>query len=353
LRALILSIVALALAGASPAFAQTALFADDRPIAFTLTGPFPELVRAAPASIKPFPATLTLTEGASAPQSFSIEMRARGHTRRTDGFCRFPPILLRFDKKTVKGTLFDDQKKLKLVTYCRPESDYEQRIVLEYLAYRLDNLITPMSFKVRAAEVTYRSSETDKGVTRFGYLIEDIGDVAYRNDRDELTAPSHAISIAQLDPRASARAALFEYMIGNLDWDFLAALPNTDCCHNSRLIAARNAAPATATNVVPVPYDYDWSGLVDSPYAGPPPGFSIDRVTERVYRGYCASGPQMGAVIDEFRSHRDQMLALVDAEPHLDAAFRAKTERFLNGFFAVLDDPARVQREIIQHCRRQ
>jgi hypothetical protein len=221
MRALIVGLV-LALAAASPALSQARLFSADAPIAFTLTGAFPALTRAAASTETVYPATLQLTEGDVAPRTFAVEMRARGHYRRTAGACRFPPILLKFDKPAVKGTLFGGQHRLKLVTYCRPEPDYEQRIVLEYLAYRLYNLMTPMSFRVRAAEVTYRSSDSDpKPVTRFGYLIEDIGDVADRNGRDEVAGKTHEVSDAQLDPHAAGRAALFEYLIANLDWDFL------------------------------------------------------------------------------------------------------------------------------------
>ena len=344
-------LTAAALAYQAPALAQTRLFSDDAPIAFTLTGPIPTLVHTASTSIKPFAATLTLTEGAGAPQTFPIKMQARGYSRRVGDYCRFPPILLRFDKAQVKGTLFAHQKKLKLVTYCRPEPDYNQHIVLEYLAYRLGNVVTPMSFRVRGAEVTYRSSDGDRGMTRFGFLIEDINDVADRNDRDMLQAASHQVSRSRLDLRATARAALFEYMIGNLDWEFMAGTPGLTCCHNSRFIAARGANAATASDVVPVPYDYDLSGLVDPPYGTPPEGFPIETLTERYYHGYCVTNPVMGEVIDEYRGHRAAMMALIEGEPHLNATYRAKAERFLDGFFAVLDDPGKVQREITQRCR--
>src|SRR5439155_11002015 len=141
------------------------------------------------------------------------------------------------------------QHELKLVTYCRTASDYEQRIVLEYTAYRLYNLITPMSFRVRAADVTYRKDDKDAGVTRFGFVIEDIDDVAERNHLGKLTAATRQITRSQLDPHAEARAAMFEFMIANLDWDFLAGPAGVDCCHNSRFIAAKGAAPATAKGV--------------------------------------------------------------------------------------------------------
>jgi hypothetical protein len=210
-------LVALALLNATTASARTPLFDDNTPIAMTLTGPFAELVRTATGTPKPYAATLTLAQGSDAPQSFAIQMQARGFSRRTLGYCRFPPLALKFDKAQAKGTLFAHQRKLKLVTYCNPAEGYDQHIVLEYLAYRLYNLITPMSFRVRAADVTYRVSAADPGVTRFGFLIEDINEVADRNDREELTAASHQVSQARLDARATARVTLFEYLIGNLD----------------------------------------------------------------------------------------------------------------------------------------
>lgn len=348
-------LMALAWIAVSPASAappQSRLFSDAAQLHIVISAPFPALVRAARASTNPYPATLSVTDGAASAKALPIELSARGHFRRTSGSCQFPPLLLKFDRVTVRGTLFHGQRKLKLVTYCRPPPDYEQRIVLEYLVYRLYNLMTPMSFRVRAAEVTYRNADGRGGaVTRFGYLIEDIDDVADRNGRDKLTAASHQVKATQLDARAAARASLFEYMIGNLDWEFLAASPGADCCHNSRFIAARGASPATATAVVPTPYDFDYSGFVDSPYAGPPDGIPVSRVTDRFYRGYCASNGEIAPVAEEFRAHHAAMMALINNEPHLNQAFRAKTTRFINGFFAVLDDPARVRREIVGHCR--
>jgi hypothetical protein len=251
----------------------------------------------------------------------------------------------------VKGTIFQGQEKLKLVTYCNTPADQEQRIVLEYLAYRLYNLVTPMSYRVRAAEVTYRNGDKDGGLRRFGFLIEDIDDVAERNHREELTATSKQISAAQLDAQAAGRAALLEFMIANLDWDFLAAPAGSDCCHNSRFIAAKDATPATATAVVPLPYDFDYSGLVDAPYAVVPEKLRVNGVTDRLYRGYCVSTGEMPAVIEEFRSHRAEMMALINGDPRLNPRFRAKAARFMDGFFDILDNPTRVQDQIVKKCR--
>ncbi|MGH6910328.1 MAG: hypothetical protein ACREE0_04820 [Phenylobacterium sp.] len=336
---------------ASPAAAKSSLFTEEAPLQLVINAQFPTLVRAAKTSTNPFPATVTVTDGAGPAQTLPVELRARGLTRRTGGYCSFPPLSLTFDKAKVEGTPFQGQKKLKLVTYCNTPADQEQRIVLEYLAYRLYNLVTPLSYRVRAADVTYRNGDKDDGLKRFGFLIEDIDDVADRNKLKELKAASKQVKVTQLDARAAGRAALLEYMVGNLDWDFLAAPAGADCCHNSRFIAAKGATPATAAAVVPLPYDFDYSGLVDAPYAIAPEALKVSSVTERLYRGYCVSTGDMPAVIGEFRAQRAPMMALIANDPRLNPRFRGKATKYMEAFFAVLDDPARVDSQIVKKCR--
>jgi hypothetical protein len=337
---------------ASPAAgAESRLFSDTAPLKIVLTAPFPELVHLAAKSPKPYPATLSVTDGAAAAQTIPIKLTARGLTRRTGGYCKFPPLSLGFDKATVHETVFKGQDKLKLVTYCQNQADYEQRIMLEYLAYKLYNTLTPISYRVRAAQVTYRDSEKDGGVTRFGYVIEDLSDVAARNKAKKLKLTSHQIKASQFDAHAAGRAALFEFMIANLDWDFLAGPAGADCCHNSRFVAPKETA-AALTGVVPIPYDFDYSGFVDAPYAVPPEGLKLERVTQRLYRGYCVSSAEMPALIGEYRAHRAEMTALINAEPGLTPNFRAKAVKFLDGFYDLLDDPGKVDSQIVKHCRQ-
>ncbi len=346
----VFGLMCLAWIGASPAAAKPGLFSADAPLQIVLTAPFRDLVRSAKTSLKPYPATLTVTDGSGPAQSIPIQVRPRGLTRRTAGYCDFPPIQLIFgDKATEHGTVFKGQHKLKLVTYCRDQADYEQRIMLEYLAYRLYNVITPASYRVRAAEVTYRKDDKDAGVTRFGYLIEDLPELADRNHAKVLKLASRQLKPAQFDARAAGRAALFEFMIGNLDWDYTAGPAGAECCHNSRFIAARDTPPLTG--VAPIAYDFDYSGFVDAPYSGPPVGIPVESVTDRYYRGYCASSDEMVSVVGEFRAHRGEMTAMINGQPGLTPKFRTKAIRYVDDFFAILDDPGKVQSQIVKHCR--
>lgn len=242
------------------------------------------------------------------------------------------------------------QNKLKLVTRCRPGTSYEQFLVLEYTAYRLYNEITPLSYRVRPVRTTYRDSAgRRRDETQWNFLIEDSGDMARRNNRVEIQVRSREVPSTQLDPQQAAIVGMFQYMIGNLDWDMVEGSDPEDCCHNGKLFAA------TATSrerVVPVPYDFDYSGFVNASYATPPQGFSTSNVRQRVYRGYCRYNEQAQAAAELFRSRRAQLFAVIDGETRLTQARRNSARAYLEEFYQVLDDPQRFQRRIIDECRR-
>jgi hypothetical protein len=349
LRNAALACAALALLPA-PAAAQTPLFAGEAPVNLTIEASLDTLIGRAARSTAPFPATLTLTRAGGASQSFNIQLSARGLTRRTRGFCQFPPLRIEFARGTVARTLFAGQSRLKLVTHCRPNPKAEERIAIEMTAYRLYNLITPMSFRVRPAQVTYRDTDGRRPPeTRIGVLVEDIDDLARRNGRAEFEA--QRMSPAQLDAQASARYALFQFMIGNLDWSLISGPAGDECCHNTRFIAARGASAAASPTVFPIPYDFDFSGLVDAPYATPPADIPVNSIRSRVYRGFCRHNGQVPAAAAAFRAQRRAMTALIAEEDRLSAAQRQRMTNYLAEFFAILDDPARLDRAVVRRCR--
>jgi hypothetical protein len=328
---------------ASPAAAQAPLFSADDELALTLDAPFGRLVSGAARSTDPFPGTVTL--GAA---SFAIEVAPRGFTRRTGDFCSFPPLRLNFERSALQGTQFEGQNRLKLVTHCRPQSSFAPVGVREYLAYRLYNLVTPLSFRVRPAQITYHDNEGRfNELTRFGFLIEDAGEMARRNDRVELEVAPGSVDSAQLDAASSANLALFQFMIGNLDWSYTSGPPGDDCCHNGKLLAREGET----SGIVPVPYDFDFSGFVGASYATPPPSAPVSNVRTRYYWGLCRHNDQLPAAADLFRARRAAMAALIASETRLNEASRVSSQNYIADFFAILDDPERFDRLIVRRCR--
>jgi hypothetical protein len=337
-----LAAVAMAVAVAGSAAAASPpkpLFASNDMIHFTLKGPISSLAQGSPTSEKAVKGTLAL-QGA-APETLPVELSPRGITRRAHDVCAFPPIRVEFTEKPAAASLFKGQKRLKLVTHCRNAPAFQQYLLLEYAAYKMYSLLTPASFNARLATVDYVDDAGKPIVSRLGFFIEDADDMAKRNDLNRLKTQNR-VPAAQLSARDAARFVLFQDMIGNLDWAMTAGPAGTECCHNSRLIGAENAT----ANLIPVPYDFDFSGMVDAPYATPPAEIPLSSVRVRRYRGFCRHNAEVQAMAPDFLAHRAAFIAVLDTVPQLEDKTKAKASAYLSGFFDLVATPADVTKLI-------
>lgn len=342
------SCVAFFFLAVSPALAAKPhpLFAEDGLIKIRIVAPFKDLIRNAEKSTDPYPATLALL--GDAPEEHAIALSARGLTRRNADVCKFPPLRVEFNDKPENASLFDGQHRLKLVTHCRSPKSYQQYYLLEYAAYKLLNAITPNSLFARLAEIDYVEAQTGEVViTRYGFFIEDTDDAAKRNGLKEIDAVGN-VSIDRIDPNAAAIYALFQYMIGNLDWSMYGGPEGEDCCHNSKLIGDDD----DPFNVlIPVPYDFDYSGLVDAPYAVPPDGINVSSVRTRRYRGFCRHNDQARLAAEEFIRQRDALFAVFDDIPGLEARTAKSAKSYLGDFFNNISDPEKLESRLLDNCR--
>ena len=331
----------LAIALPSAALAQPGpqpLFASDAPIRVTIQGPVSSVARNAAKTTAPQAATLT-----TAGESYPIRLSARGLSRRTGGICSFPPLRVEFAQPPAATSVFAGQKRLKLVTHCKPSSGHQQHLLLEYAAYPIFNLLTPLSFKARLAQVDYAEPSGKVTTSRLGIFLEEFDDVAKRNGLPE-SRVGHRIEVTQLEPQQAARVALFEYMIGNLDWSMRAGPVGETCCHNAKLLSAAGGLH------VPVPYDWDYSGMVDAPYAIPPEGIKVRNVRQRAYRGYCRHNAQVLAAAADFRSKRGAIEGLFSQIPGLEERTRRKALAYLGSFFGEIATDDTVRANLLKDC---
>jgi hypothetical protein len=320
------------------------LFTTSETLVVTMTGPFRDIERKEKYQ-GTYPAKIEFTDELGNATSLEMTVERRGLTRQV--VCRYPPIKLRFDKEAVKGTTFRGQKGLKMVTHCDKASKFEQYYILEMLAYQMYNLITDFSFRVRPLSVTYVDSETgDTQEPHFAFLIEDDGDVAKRNGQKKLQIPRARIS--WLDPKETSNVSLFQFMIANLDFAVLNGPDTKECCHNSKLIGQ---VPGEDP-IYPIPYDFDASGLVNAPYAAPPEGLPVKKVTQRLYRGICKQNDALPAARQKFLDNEGAILALVNNETRLNDKSRQKTIKFLGQFFKIMKSDKDFERQIIGKCRK-
>jgi hypothetical protein len=337
---LLLSLILFAAATAPAAAAPNPLFEASDPTHVIIRGPISTLLRTR--SSTPLAGTLTTAAGEVLPVALSV----RGITRRKSEICDFPPIKVEFTRPPPPTSLFAGQHKLKLATHCQARANFQQYLLLEYSAYKMYNVLTPLSFRVRLANVDYLNDDGRPVISRLGFFIEDAGDLAKRNGLRELHGPS-LVPLETLSPTDGARFALFEDMIANHDWSMRANTQGEDCCHNSKLIGRGGLGPGAA---IPVPYDFDFSGLVSAPYAGPPPQLEIATVRDRSFRGYCAHNAQIAVVAAQFRAARPQVLAALGATPQLEERTLKRASAFIDQFFAKVATDQDINAKLVRRC---
>ena len=255
--------------------------------------------------------------------------------------CDFPPLRLNFAKNTTQNSIFKGQDKIKLVTHCRTRGDqYEQNVLKEYLAYRLYNLFTEESYRVRLAEIRYADSGGKRDtIYKMGFLIEPAEQLASRNNKGYIEIKN--VKQEHCDRDKMTMLSVFQYMIGNTDW-------SVPALHNIDLIQSE-----PSDNPVAVPFDFDWCGLVNAPYAVPSENLNIDNVRTRLFRGYCRSEEEFEAVFREFRSKEKEIYATFESVPGLNERELEKTIRYIDRFFNILSNPNLVRNEFYNKCRTE
>ena len=90
------------------------------------------------------------------------------------------------------------------------------------------------------------------------------------------------------------------------------------------MLPQRRLLRAPGALLTPVPYDFDYSGLVDAPYAVPPEGIPVENVRQRNYRGYCAHMAQARAIAAQLSPRRAEFSALFATIPGLEPRDQAR-----------------------------
>lgn len=293
------------------------LFAETATLPVTLVADFKTINKDHdPNSKQKYSATLRLDPDVS----IDVELSARGHVRRLARTCDYVPLRVMFPKKSAVKTPFAKQQALKLVVQCANGGEYEQYILREYLAYQIFNAITHSSFRARLAKVSYidRASGKPSG-SRLGMFLEDEEDVARRMEGRVVTLPR--LLFADLDMDTLMPVMIFEYMIANTDFSIFAL-------HNVRIIQRQDKSLHV------VPYDFDFSGLVNPPYALPARGLMLKSVTDRMYRGPCRTQELVDPYVANFVAKKDQIRALPESIPGFDRTSRDESRAFIDSFYS-------------------
>lgn len=273
-------------------------------------------------------------------KALEVKIRARGNYRRNN--CYFPPVKIKIKKKKAKGTLLEGNKELKLVIPCQKNNSPDY-VLKEYLAYKLYEVITPFHFKTRPVSLQLTEIKGKKEIPHElkGFLIEDIDRVAERHGAKKLKRTVHPL---EQDNICSVQNDFFQYMIGNTDFSVAYQ-------HNEKLIFL------TGRKAIPVPYDFDMSGLVNANYAVVSQiqgdELKIDKVTDRLYRGFRRDTHVYDFIRQDFLGKKNQLLEVIDEHKSQfqDQEQFMKARKFIEDFFVVLHNEEKFQKQILAVAR--
>lgn len=285
------------------------------------------------------PATIRVVFNDTIMLSRKLKIKPRGNMRKST--CHIPPIKLNFPKKDVFIKQLNEFDKMKMVLNCKKGDAYTQYLISEYYTYKIQNILTKYSLRVRLVSVKYiDTSDKYKDVTQYAILLENIDQLAKRlgaihietkNVRDQLT-----------DIKTLADAYLFQYLIGNTDW----SIPGM---HNIYLLKSMEMSKPKP---YVVPYDFDYAGIINTTYAVPDEQLGLESVRERVYRGVCLPEAEIIEAKERVLQNKEKIYQLIQKDQLMSKNNKKNTVSYIDDFFHVLESEYSFSRNILQNCRQ-
>lgn len=269
-------------------------------------------------------------------EELEVEMRTRGNFRLNN--CYYPPMRLKVKKKQRKGTPFENNKSLKLVMPCNRASNADSYVIKELICYKLFDEVSEYTFSTRMVRLHFENEDDKRGEQELiGFLIEDDDDVADRFNAQ--IVDDKKILGTLLEDSAALRHDLFQLMIGNTDFSGLYK-------HNQKVMQLDERT------VVPLAYDFDMTGLVNPPYAQVSNLVDIEKVTDRLYRGFCREEAITQTIRKEFIAKEQSIYSVVNRySDWLSTGDKKEIDRFLRDFFEILNNDRSFEKFVVNACR--
>ena len=270
--------------------------------------------------------------------SNSVQVKARGSFRRDN--CTLPPIWLNIGHAGIKADSLQDVVRMKMEVRCRNTAQYEPYVLSEYLAYKIYNIVTPISYRVRLVRLTIIDTGKDNEMTE---------DWAFLHEPDELMTlrlngkmiESDELSMATVNPEVINRLSMFQYMIGNGNYSVTGR-------HNLKILTLNSGNPP---GFLPVPHDFDYSGLVNTHYAVPGENLGTTSVKERYYLGPCLPKQVHEETIQELAQFEDEIMEYIKDFEYLDETEKVDMIEYLDSYFKESKESWFIDRKIAPTCR--
>ena len=268
----------------------------------------------------------------------SVQVKARETIR--GKICTLPPLWLNIGSSGIKTDSLQNVFRMNMVVRCKDAAQYGPYVLREYLVYKIYNIITPLSHRVRLVRLTIIDTGTGNEVTE---------DWAFLQEPDELMTlrlngkivKNDELSMSRVNPKVINSLSMFQYMIGNGDYSVTGR-------HNLKILALNSGNPS---GFLPVPYDFDYSGLVNTDYAVPSETLGTTSVQERYYLGPCRPNQVHKETIQELAQFEDEIMEYIKDFKYLDDKEKIDMIEYLDSYFKESKESWFIDRKIVPTCR--
>ncbi len=314
------------------------LFENDEPIEISLRFDMNTYLRTKPKE-EYIKASMTFNFSGSDSINKNIRLRTRGEYRNMN--CYFAPIELNFKKVDFGYADLNKIGKIKLVAQCDTRKEYEYYLLREYLTYKLFNVMTDTSFRVRLLIINYVDTvKKRKPIRQYGFFIEPVEILAARTN---LIQTKQALNQKYIAERVMDRLAIFNYMIGNYDW----GIPGE---HNVKIF--RPADFGANNKPIAIPYDFDWTGIVNASYAIPADNVGINNIRERFFAGICRTREVFTKDLEEFSNKKEEMIRVINEFPYLNQNSKKDMIAYIEEFYDMFDRRNNIIDIFLNSCKK-
>ncbi len=268
-----------------------------------------------------------------------VRLKARGIYRRKN--CAMPPMWLNIRNSGIETEELSGIRRIKMVNICRSGGHYSDYLLREYLVYKIYNLVTPYSFRVRLIDLKMiDTGKEDRETQGWAFLIEPDEMMARRLQAWEII--SDELAMRTVNQEAMDILAMFQYMIGNPDFSVTGR-------HNLKILDT--GTTGDASDYIPVPYDFDFTGFVNAIYATPNAKYELGSVKERVFVGPCRDRVSYEKAIAVLEAVRDEFESHIWFLDYLSEEERFDMIGYIESFFATAENERFIDREISSTCK--
>lgn len=257
----------------------------------------------------------------------NVTITTRGNFRLEN--CYFAPMDITFKKPVPAYSDSLKIKKVKLVSACDFGNHTEEYVLREYLVYKMYNVISDTSFRVRLLRVTYIDTKRSrKPVTLYGFFIEPKYVMASR--LRTVVVKSMNLNQRHIEPHQMDIVSIFNYMVGDWDWAVQSQ-------HN--IVILKSLVYGASELGIAVPYDFDLTGVVDPDYNSPPESLGLHSNRDRRFVGLCRSREIYLQELKWFAGKKEKLNEAVNNFQYLSQRSRKDIIAYIDNFFQMTERP--------------